>query len=183
MIVPATIAPHLIPFLYEEFGSDDVKHEGSVIKVATISPFSSMGAVLSHCIKISATMRERPKNVCYLQFPEKCDHFTHMYGCMLDDRGDHIMLSIEGARFLNNFLEDILRLALVNYVTGRLDREEDDVRIKNAIGTFMEAYQLHAYGFGLEGFRQMYYRDTRREGLLKRFRIRPRYKNSIPHVT
>jgi hypothetical protein len=176
MIIPATISPHLIPFLYGEFGMLEKIVDGTKVITAPISPHSSLGHIIQHSISFSPVENRAHKVTCYLTFTELCDNFKDMYGCYLDDNQKHIMLDVKGARFLNNFLEDVMRTAMVYYIIGRMDREEKDDLIRNSISTFMERYDLFHYGFSIEGFRQVYYRSSKREGILSRFRIRPKYR-------
>jgi hypothetical protein len=176
MIVPAVIHSHLIPFLYGELGKEDKKVNGVITVTAPVSPHSSVGHMLQHCISFSKAVNRSHKVTCYLSFSELCDNFKDMYGCFLDDNNNHIMLDARGTSFLNNFLEDIMRTAMIYYIIGRMDREETDDVIRKSISSFMERYDLFLYGFSIEGFRQVYYRSVKRDEILRRFRIRPKYR-------
>ena len=184
MVIPATIAPHLIPFLYEEFTTEEKYVDGATVRTAVISAKSSLGFILLNQLE-EQTPGLSPKTFTAYFSATPGESRNHLYGSIVLPKDAPLMLSVKGTKFINDFLEDLLRSALLYYVIGQLEVKEDDDRVHQAIDLFMQRYDLYTNNFSIPALRQLYYRSPKRKQILKRFHIVPSNRRNVnsDHVT
>jgi hypothetical protein len=184
MIVPATIAPHLIPFLYEEFTTVESHVDGATVRTAVISAKSSLGFILLTQLEQQSPGLS-PKTFTAYFSATPGESRNHLYGGIVLPKDAPLMLSVKGTKFINDFLEDLLRSALLYFVIGQLHVKEDHDQVHKAIDLFMKRYELYKNNFSIPALRQLYYRSPKRMQILKRFQIAPSPRRTVSsnHVT
>jgi len=176
---PFKLRDHLVPFLFDEF-----KSEQTVIMPGLKTKAIKLNRRSSLCRIITMVHARYDEKVCVepnspgitydykLQFSIKMGLGGMKYESSLYKSYKHIYeklyFSKSDNQVVNGFFEDIFRTAFIYYVSSA----KDDAKcgnIRAAINRFMDKYELLELGFDNEALRVLYYRETGKENKLSRF--------------
>jgi len=173
MLVPAIIQPHLVPFLMDELSKEVLlPGDNKLLRVVRVHRNSSLGLFMYSNVPFLAP--NKTLTLCFK--PGKGMPRPYDYAYLSTGLAEPCMIKEESVRFLNDFLENMMRTAMVYYVLGRIKNHENKQEVHRGIECFMQRYELYDYDFDMEQYRQMYYRTISASGLLRRFQ---RYRTKL----
>lgn len=168
-IVPIHVRAHLIPFFYKEFQGKEVVYRNKKVKACQINMNSSIGFLLQVTLEKSAGPISNQKFNMFISVSNldgKNTAEARLYKCV---SGKYSFLKVPEKinERINDLLEDQFRIAFVYYVEGML-ASNPDMLVKNAIGAFMEKYELDESGFELRALWRMLSREQKKDRRLGR---------------
>lgn len=158
-LVPVSIKPHLIPFLFKEFEAVLDSSSGIQINVAKHTIQSPMGKILRSLMQISH--KKVPCDTIpqiFLKVQEKYK-YTGIFH-FADGRTGFLYLPEEAQGFLNEHLQKLFDISLMNSIHS-WSKSNTDQGINDAIVSFLETYNLEEYNYTLLGIRRDYYRKRK----------------------
>ena len=170
VLVPFRLRDHLVPFLFNEFKSEEtVVMPRLQTKAVKLNKKSSLCRIIS---LVHGRYENDPQLYDYrIQFSIKMVRGGKQYESSLykTKKEFHEMLSFteHENQYINGFFEDIFRTAFIYYVNG--SRRFTSDAIKEVINDFIDEYDLLELGFDVETLRILYYRETGKENKLSRF--------------
>lgn len=183
MLHPFKLRDHLVPFLFNEFKSEQaVLMPGLKTKVIKLNRRSSLCRIITlvhekyeinlrpYDYKIQISIKRVRGGIRYSSSLYKS--YKNIYEKLCFTESDNY--------FINGFFEDIFRSNFVYYVKGGKSTESG--RIKDLINDFIDEYDLLELGFDYEAMRVLYYRETAKDTKLSRFqhKITNRIQNYHP---
>ncbi|OBQ56086.1 hypothetical protein JJL45_05265 [Tamlana sp. s12] len=174
-VVPVNIRPHLVPFLYQEFEGIEANYLSKKVKAAKISTRSVFGKVIRLLMVKADKPLQADKFQAFLsvQNSERNQFFGHFYK---SQNGTHTFLRLPeaGAKLINDYLEDVFRLALVSFIVGYTSSEnqkslfEKKRTTQEAINVFMDTYNLREHGFSAPTLQKYYEREVKNNASCRR---------------
>ncbi|MFB9055047.1 hypothetical protein ACFFVB_18345 [Formosa undariae] len=174
-IVPVNIRPHLIPFFYQEFEGIEAQYLTKKVKAAKISTRSNLGKI----IRLLLVKSDRPERIenfqafLSIQNRERSSFFGHIYKAQ---NGKHTFLRMpeSGAKLINDYLEDVFRMALTSFVIGYTASSsqttlfEKKRTVAEALTVFLDTYNLLEYGFSKQTLQKYYEREIKSNATCRR---------------
>lgn len=164
------IRPHLISFLFQELeGETQANYEGKQVKLAKISRASLLGSLISVCKNQAKTIKKgRPGS--YSVFLTITDN-TVVSGIFHEKKADiHSVLELlpEHVILVNDFLENVFRLSLVQFIKGYAINSTRSDFVNRAIEQFMINHNLYDTNVDPETLRRHYYNSLKKKHTLTR---------------
>lgn len=163
-LVPVYIKPHLIPFLYQHFKSDDKACiNGKKVKAVLINSHTSFGATIRLLIRKSNTKARCDKNPSIFLSLQEYEDYRSYFGVIYksaDGRSSFLELPQEGVVFINNTLQEMMDNAMLYFIKG-FHEKEGLQGLSVGIHLFIEKYNLFEFGYDVAAIRQKYYRWRR----------------------
>jgi len=172
-LVPFRLRDHLVPFLFNEFKSEEsVVMPNLQTKSIKLHKTSSLSRTIA---LVHERYEEKPQQYDYrIQFSVRQVRGGKKFESSLyktRKEGFEIMCFTESEnQYINGFFEDIFRTAFIYYVNGSRQFTTDG--IKAVINDFIDEYDLLELGFDTETLRILYYRENGKENKLTRFQHR-----------
>jgi len=159
-LVPVTIKPHLVPFLYQHFKGETARINNKRVKsvvVDTRTPFGKM-------IRFLAKQKPKKKgcDTTYSiffsleEFPRGRKYFGQFYKY---ESGQNSFLHFdpEAIEFINAELEDHLNTSMMFFLLG-WHQKEGEQGLAKGIQRFCVKYDLFEYGYDVAAIRRQFYR-------------------------
>lgn len=179
-LVPVTLSPHLVPYLYKEMDGTEAHYRGKSVKAVHVRMSSAIGRIIRmFCVKIDAPVGPEGYNI-FLSVPSVLGKRYNAGSIYASECGRNAALHLpdEFVDDINLLFEEILNFAMCNYVDGTLLRarikmeelfpENEKGLITQALLEFGERYDLFENGILLDSMRKIYLRDRNRDEKLKR---------------
>lgn len=170
MLFPFRLRDHLVPFLFNEFISEEVvvmpNLKTKAIKLVKTSSLSRTIALVHSRYELNHDLYEYR-----IQFSIKTVRGGKQYESALykgkNNDQQQLCFSEADNLYINGFFEDIFRTAFIYYVNG--SRQFTEYGVREVINDFMDTYDLLELGFDTETLRILYYRETGGQNKLSRF--------------
>tara|TARA_R110002050_G_scaffold69507_2_gene150336 strand:+ start:18281 stop:18850 length:570 start_codon:yes stop_codon:yes gene_type:complete len=170
VLSPFKLRDHLVPFLFNEFKSEEtVEMPYLKTKAIKLNKTSSLSRTIN---LVHSKYEDNTQVYDYrIQFSIKMVRGGKKYESALyktrKDQHELLCFSDNDNQFINGFFEDIFRMAFIFYVNG--SKQFTTCGIKEVINDFIDTYDLLELGFDTETLRILYYRETGKENKLTRF--------------
>ena len=173
-LIPVTIRPQLVPFLFREFEGNKASYEYLMVKSVVFLPSSSITSYLYTQINYHRTIKKQDKFVFYLSINNKIP--KQFKGEVYIDRSgtkELLMMEEQKVREFNNLLEDMFRVSMIFYIDACL---ECDLNLTKSFEKFIDKYDLLEVGFDMSALRRLYYREKKTPKL---FRFQSKSANNV----
>lgn len=167
-LVPVTIRPQLVPFLFKEFEGKQAHYDCRTVKSVVFLPSSSITTYLYTQINYTKSKWEsQDKFLFYLVIDQKKTK-TFSGSVFIDKDGvkENLLMPQEKVREFNNLLEDMFRTCMIFYIDACVKIAK--ISVPKAIEHFISEYDLYEVGFDFEALRVLYFRQ-KKTGNLHRF--------------
>lgn len=169
-LLPFRLRDHLVPFLFNEFKTEEAAIMPNLItKAIKLHKTSSLSRTIN---LVHSKYEDNTHLYDYrIQFSIKMVRGGKKYESALyktlKDEHERMYFSETDNQYINGFFEDIFRTAFIYYVNG--SKQFTACGIKEVINDFIDTYDLLELGFDTETLRVLYYRETAKEHKLTRF--------------
>lgn len=167
-LIPVTIRPHLVSFLFKELEGKEASYMNTKSKTIKIYPFSSLGKILYSQLINHIKIGRNDQYLIFLSIEKKRNLEFQGQLCMeVKKLYENLLLPEANVRNINNLLEDIFRISFIYYVDGCMEHSNEP-SITRAVDCFIEKYELLEVGFSNETLRRLYYREKKKNKHLSR---------------
>ena len=169
--VNVTIRPHLVSFLFEELQGDTQAVYGEKkVKLACISRSSYIGQMLETFTSISPEAITTPRVSSYSVFLTLTDNGekTGLFHTKHNKTHKVLMLPKNYVFLINEFLENIFRISLVEFVRGYTSGSKIHRAVEAAVNKFMLDHDLYATELDPASLKAMYYKTKKKKHSLVR---------------
>ena len=169
-LFPFRLRDHLVPFLFNEFKSEEsVVMPDITSKAIKLNKKSSLCRIIS---LVHSRYENHTESYDYkIQFSIKQVRGGIQYESSLykirKQVFERMSFSASDNKIINGFFEDIFRTAFLYYVNGSKKYTIDNIKL--AINDFIDHYDLLELGFDSESLRALYYRENGDTEKLSRF--------------
>src|SRR5690606_35407133 len=172
MLVPVHIKPYLVPFFFREMEGKEARYLNKKVKSVNISHVSSLGSVVRMFLVRSELPSKFDKLSIFLQINEtvKKVYKGTLYK-VSSGKTSFLKVPEEACKMLNDRLEDYFRISFIYYLEG-YKKSNPKAKIRPAIESFMEEYELYEFGFTCDTLRTMYYRTQTKNRKLSRVQFK-----------
>ena len=159
-LVPVTIKPHLIPFLFMELKPLVISRNNKQTVVAKVTNETSLGIFLRLLMKKTYKKNECDESrTIFLRVRENAripsdlkNTYSYPVGVF-----SYLYLPEEGQNFLNEHLEKKFNTAIMFYIHSWREKKGSQ-SIDEGILNFLDKYQLEEYNYTTSRIRREYYR-------------------------
>ena len=165
------IRPHLVSFLFEELqGETQAVYGEKKVKLACISRSSYIGQMIETFTKIAPETNKSPRISSYSVFLTITDNKENVGLFHTKHNKTHKALELpEHYVFLiNEFLENIFRISLVEFVKGYADGSKLHRAVEAAVNKFMLDHDLYATELDPASLKALYYKTIKKKHSLVR---------------
>ena len=159
-LVPVTIKPHLIPFLYQHFKGETARINNKSVKSVVIDTRTPFGKMIRFLAKKSN--QKKGCDITYSIFfsleemPRRREYFGQVYKYE-SGVNSFLYFDQEAIYFINAELEDQLNTSMMFFLMGWHQKEGDQGLVK-AIQRFCVKYDLFEFGYDVAAIRRQFYR-------------------------
>lgn len=169
--IPLTFRAHLIPFLKCELSGIVVSTPGMETKLSKIDPGSSIGKfIISNLCNYGIYFQ--PTTQIYIRFDDISKNLESCVYAVFRRKDSIIYVPAECKREINDFIEDIFRVAMIYHVNA-MQKVNRKLSIKECLEDFMIQYEMDDFGFEVESLRKVLTRNSD-------FKLK-RMQNHSPH--
>lgn len=169
----------MVPYFFKEFDGHKSVYLGKQVTSIKISSSSSLGQIMRlFMVRVDVPQKPSDHYNIYLTVEDTPSGKKYEGNFYRYESGARSFLKMpeDVNKALNELLEDIFRMAFVNFVdgavAGKQTRRSNNAGVIEAIDKFIDTYDLLEVGFNTESMRTLYYRGKNR-GRLVRFQNRP----------
>ncbi len=159
-LIPFTIKPHLVPFLFNELKLVETKNGDKKVSAAKVTCDTVLGRIIRLLLKPTdkkplcdishqtfLLVHEQPitKSLLDKDYPH------------LDGRSSFLYLPKSGEEFINAHLDHIFKTAHLFYIHSWSEKKGDE-GIDIGIVKFLSKYNLEEFNFNISRIRRDYYR-------------------------
>ena len=162
-LVPVSIKPHLVPFLFKEFKAVDCVVDGREVKAVKVTTYTSLGKFIRLLLEKTYTKPSCDKSTeIFLQVGEapKLQAFLRPHYKYVLGETSYLKLPAAGQEFLNSYLQLIFETAMLFYIYSWHEKKGDD-GIEPGIIKFLSKYNLEEFNYSIISIRRDYYRKLK----------------------
>ena len=159
-LVPVTIKPHLIPFLYQHFKGDTARINNKSVKSVVIDTRTPFGKMIRFLAKKSS--QKKGCDITYSiffsleEFPRHRKYFGQFYRYE-SGVNSFLLFDQEGIDYINSELEDQLNTSMMFFLLG-WHQNDGELGLAKGIQLFCVKYDLFEYGYDVAAIRRRFYR-------------------------
>lgn len=159
-LLPVTIKPHLIPFLYKEFKGVEATYYNQKVKAVKISSKSNLGKIINLLVEKSHIKPQCDTTApIFFLIQDRTRRPSYEGNIMnyADGRNSYLMLPELGVKIINEILSTNFDIAINSFIEG-WEKKKGKEGVLDAIMELSNDYQLFEFGFTIAGIRRKYYR-------------------------
>lgn len=177
-LVPVTIRPQLIPFLFKEFEGNEARYDYRTAKTISFLASSSITSYLYTQIGYKKSRKTQDRFVFFLIIDQKNNpKFSGVVYTDVSGTKETLLMEEFRVRDFNNLLEDMFRVSMTFFVDGCV---HCGMSVPKAIDKFIDKYDLLEVGFDTESLRVLYFREKKTPNL---FRFQSQSSNRVLHYS
>ena len=159
-LVPVTIKPYLIPFLYQHFKGETARINNKRVKSVIIDTRTPFGKMIRFLAKNRTTKKACDTTHSFFfslrEQQSNREYFGNIYKYQ-DGRSSLLEFDQEAIDFINEELEDHLLNSMMFFLLG-WHHKEGEAGLSKGIQQFCVKYELFEYGYDVAAIRRRFYR-------------------------
>lgn len=159
-LVPVTIKPHLIPFLYQHFKGETARVNNKRVKSFIIDMRTPFGKMIRFLAKKKPSKKRCDTTYSIFfsleEFPRGRQYFGQFYK-FESGENSFLELDAEAIDFINAELEDSLVTSMMFFLLG-WHHKDGEQGLSKGIQQFCVKYDLFEHGYDVAAVRRRFYR-------------------------